>query len=57
MFDVLQSWDEGLANLAKRWAENCVWAHDPGHLRWDYGTYDNFKQSFKILTYNSARQS
>ncbi|XP_052271444.1 allurin-like [Dreissena polymorpha] len=33
------SWDQSIASLAQRWAENCVWGHDANFKRTDNGRF------------------
>ncbi|XP_052276294.1 cysteine-rich venom protein latisemin-like [Dreissena polymorpha] len=51
----LMSWDESIANLAQRWAENCVWGHDTNDTdigRFSFG--QNIAQSSGNLDWNKA---
>ena len=34
---LLQSWDEGIAITAQKWADNCKIGHDERYKRYDYG--------------------
>ncbi|KAL4225338.1 Cysteine-rich secretory protein 2 [Mactra antiquata] len=33
------SWDDEIAKIAQRWAENCEWNHDNRYRRYDFGRY------------------
>ena len=36
-FVFFQSWDEGIAITAQKWADNCKIGHDERYKRYDYG--------------------